>query len=574
MPKFKLNTYRKKNESRLLYWFIPFVLIIVSSCTDLSETINSEVTPDQFFQNEEQFVSALGDAYTILGTGGSGGSGFGSDHGMAAMNHATNDQMVVPTKGLAWFDGGKWQRLQEHRWITDEDFFDNAWNFLFNGVNSSNRLITTFQNLIEEGSVDPELAEGFIAELEVLRSFYYFYLLDNFGNVPIIRGFTDVENPANNPDFEAGRREIFSFIDSTVTTNIDKLSTDVNATFGRMNKFVAHMLLAKLYLNAKVYIDEPMWEEALEQLKEVDEGGYSLTDNYSANFVVENSSSPEIILAVPYDEIQLTGFTVHMMSLNPSQQTQIGLSGGGQPWNGYMAQTEFYNSYIDPDQNPGPEGEVIGLDGFPTTGTLDERLSNFEPFVGLQRNPDGSVVMDDEFNITNDESDIERGTVDPGPELRLTPNIDELAPNSNRQSGARIGKYELDPGGVLNTLSNDFVIYIYGDVLLMKAEAYLRLGQNLDRALNLVNQIRTRANVEPWTQADLTIDNLLAERGRELFYSVQRRRDQIRFTGKVGETRFNDPWQFKAQSPAFRNVFPIPRDQIEANPNLTQNPGY
>jgi len=232
---------------------------------------------------------------------------------------------------------------------------------------------------------------------------------------------------------------------------------------------------------------------------------------------------------------------------------------------------EFYKSYIDPSQNPGPQGEVIQVNGNPGTGTLDDRRANFS--VGLQRSFDGEVIEDGAFNVTNDQNDEVRGTVDDSAEVRLTPRIDELEPNANRQAGARILKYEIEPG--LNTdMNNDFVIFRFADVLLMKAEALMRLNRDQDQALQYVNMIRERASVDPWQINELTMDNLLAERGRELFYEFARRQDLIRFEGKEGETRYNDSWEFKEVTTPNVNVFPIPLDQMEANANLNQNPGF
>lgn len=562
-------SYTKVFRFKSIIWFIPLILIFYSACTDLSETVHTQVTPDQFFKNEQQFVSALGDAYTILGTGGGGSPGFGGNGGVSMLQEISSDEVIVPHRGPDWFNNGEWIRIHQQNVEVSDRNLNQAWLQMFAGVNSSNRLIAQFNGLIEDGSVDPELAESFIAELEVLRSYYYYQLLDLFGNVPILRNFGGVEDPSNNSDFQAGRTDVFNFVDSTITANIDKLSTDVSSTYGRINKFVAHMILSKLYLNAEVYTGNAMWEEALAQLELVEEGGYTLADNYSSNFVVNNSGSPEIIFAIPYDRVQLTGFNLVVMTFHYQQQSTFQLE--QQPWNGHSTLAEFYKSYIDPSQNPGPQGEIIQVNGNPGIGTLDDRRANFS--VGLQRSFDGEVIEDGAFNVTNDQNDELRGTVDDSAEVRLTPRIDELEPNANRQAGARILKYEIEPG--INTdMNNDFVIFRFADVLLMKAEALMRLNRDQNQALQYVNMIRERAGVDPWQINELTMDNLLAERGRELFYEFARRQDLIRFEGKEGETRFNDSWEFKEVTNPNVNVFPIPLDQMEANSNLNQNPGF
>jgi starch-binding outer membrane protein, SusD/RagB family len=225
-----------------------------------------------------------------------------------------------------------------------------------------------------------------------------------------------------------------------------------------------------------------------------------------------------------------------------------------QPWNGYSTVEEFYNSYVDPVKNPGPQGPVWkGLAQTPETGTRDARLSNF--VVGPQFNPDGTRTIDPAAESSDPD----------GPPLTFTPRINEIYPNGWRQGGARIGKYEYEIGGTPN-MSNDFVVFRLADIMLSLAEARWRLNSGDAVALALVNQIRERAGVTPF--GALTADNLLAERGREMFAEMTRRQDLIRF-GK-----FNDPWWEKSASQPHHRLFPIPQQQRDANSKLTQNQGY
>ena len=151
-----------------------------------------------------------------------------------------------------------------------------------------------------------------------------------------------------------------------------------------------------------------------------------------------------------------------------------------------------------------------------------------------------------------------------GPPVTFTPEINEIYPQGLRQAGARIAKYEFEVGGTQH-MSNDFVIFRLGDIILSLAEAKFRLGET-GEALILVNNIRERAGVDPY--GALTLDLLLAERGREMYVEMTRRQDLIRF-GK-----FNDAWWEKEASDTHYNLFPIPKPQIDANQNLKQNPGY
>ncbi len=537
-------------------------ILLVASCTDLTESVDSEVTAENFFQTDQQFVSAMGDAYSALRSVGGGGS-------PAQFNEATTDEIIVPARGQDWSEGGFWYRVNSQTWTVNEGTFNGFWQTYFSGVNNANRLIFQFESAVESGAADPDAAATFISELTAMRAFYYFWLLDAFGNVPIVTSFVDAEEAPSQPssDFAEGRRMVFEFVERELVDNVGNLSADPRGTYARMNQFVARMTLAKLYMNAEVYTGSARWNDALTQLDAIiNSGNYSLAANYHDNFAVQNDGSPENIFVVPFDKVFLTGFNLHQMTFHYGSQNTYNFQ--FQPWNGWSATQKVYESVIDPAQNPGPQGEVWGSN--PTAddaglervqGTLDDRLGNF--VVGPQYTAAGDRVMD-----TGVYSDFDMN----GPPLTFTPAMNDLQAVACRQCGARIGKYQIE-NGIGSSMSNDFVIFRYADVLLMKAEALWRQNAGSGEALALVNQVRMRAGVDPFTELDA--DKILAERGREFFWEQLRRQDLIRFEGvEGGATRYNDPWQFKPVSQAYRNVGPIPRNQLETNPNLVQNPGY
>ena len=550
------------NRSRFAFALSLTVVLLLASCTDLDEEVNSQVAADNFFQTEQEFVSALGDAYNPLTAVGGGGA-------PAQFNESTTDEIIVPARGQDWSEGGFWYRMNSHQWVPDDGTFNGFWQTYFNGVNNANRLIFQFESAVEAGTADPDLAAAFIAELKAMRAFYYYWLLDAFGNVPIITSFADAEENPSQPssDFQQGRQQVFDFVESELQSSLADLNADVGSTYGRMNLFVAHYTLAKLYLNAEVYTGTARWNDALTHLNAIiNSGNYSLAGNIHDNFAVQNSGSPELIFVVPYDKVFLTGFNLNQMTLHYASQNTYNFQ--NQPWNGWSATQKMYEMVIDPALNPGPQTEVWGVQPTNTEagldriqGTDDDRYDWF--IVGPQFSASGERLTD-----TGIYSDFDRN----GPPLTFTPAHNDLQNVDCRQCGARIGKYEFEMG-IGPNMSNDFVIYRYADVLLMKAEALWRLDPNDTEALALVNQIRTRSGVDPF--GSLSADNILNERMRELWWEQVRRQDQIRFAGvNGGQTRYNDPWKFKDVSQPFRNVAPIPREQLETNPNLVQNPGY
>ncbi|RPA67608.1 RagB/SusD family nutrient uptake outer membrane protein [Cyclobacteriaceae bacterium YHN15] len=522
------------------------------SCVDLEEEVFSEVTADNFFQTEEEFISALGQAYSSLG-------GLGNHSGLWSINELASDEITISTKGGDWFDGGVLLQLHQHEFLPDNPFFNNSWNFLYGGINTCNRLIFSFESL------DNPNSPAFIAELRALRALYYYWAMDAFGNIPLVTDFTQVESPGTTP-----RTEIYNFLLSELNEIIPLLPVSRDGTtYGRMTKWAALMIRMKIYLNAEVYTGTPQWALAAADAEEIiNSGPYSLMPSYRDNFVINNSGSTENIFVYPYDKVFAGGFNWVMMTLHIASQSTFNLT--QQPWNGYQTVEEFYNSYVDPVKNPGVQGPVWkGLALEPSEGTIDGRLSNF--LVGPQFRSNGQPLEDpgvEPFDATGRNGDPN------GPPITFMPYLNEIWPQGLRQAGARIGKYEFEMGGT-NNMSNDFVVFRLSDAILSLAEARFRLG-NTAEALALVNQIRARAgNLDAFTT--LTEENLLAERGREMYVEMTRRQDLIRFK-KYGEAWWpfqgmNRPKRVHAPG-SFLELFPIPEPQRLANPKLTQNPGY
>ncbi len=519
----------KKYKISLKLVMIAMALIaFMPACTNLDEEVFSQVTADNFFKTEDELISALGAAYTSL---------YGYAGNVYTVQEVSSDEMVVPTRGPDWGDGGHWVRLHQHLWTAEDPTINGAWNFLFRGVNSCNRLIFQFEEL------QNPLTDPFISELEGLRAIYYLWLLDLYGNVPIVTSFADAEpNPSTN-----SRAEVYNFVETELNAALPRVPQTVSgATYGRVNSMVIQMALAKLYLNAEVYTGTPQWQKAADACATIiNSGNYSVEPNYFNNFDVDNSGSLEFIFAIPYDAIFARGLNIVMQTLSYLNQQTYNLQ--AQPWNGWCTLEEFYNSYEDTDLRKGKPNTEEG----PSTVR-----GNF--LVGPQWDVTGKIRLTDAGTLAS-------GTDPDGPPFTLRAFVNELFPNAWREAGARFAKFEFEIGGLPN-MNNDYPIYRYSDVLLMRAEALWRMNPGNAEALDLVNQIRARAGVAPFTE--LTAENLLAERGREMFMESVRRSDMIRFGV------FTDAWWAKPASAECKELFPIPKAQTDANPNLTQNQCY
>lgn len=431
-------------------------------------------------------------------------------------NEIPGDGTVAPTRSADWDDGGKWRVLHQHTWDNNTEAINNMWSRYYNGVIEANKFIEEMQGL---GDADPiKIA---IAKAKVLRAYYYYLLIDNYKDVPFVTSYLNApQTPSRN-----FRQDIFARITKDIEDHapiIPSSATKTGATKG-----FAYTLLSRLYLNAEVYTGTPQWSKAAQYADSVILlGQYSLETDPLKPFVTNNQNSVENIFVIPYDEDKYTGNNLHMRTLHYNSNLTFNMTAG--PWNGFAAMYDHYNSYADNDL----------------------RKSGYF-LVGQQYTADGAEIKDQGAGGAN----LIFNPVIPALNMDATFTAVQI-----RMSGARVKKFEIK-NGAKDNLSNDFPIFRYADVLLMKAEALIRLGQNGDQ---YINPVRTRAGIEALSGA--TLDDVLAERGREFFWEAHRRSDLIRF-GK-----FNRAWWEKPVSSPDRNTFPIPQWAIDANPKLAEAP--
>ena len=492
------------------------------SCTDLEPTLYNELTPDSKFTTSDASLGSLLQNYTLLDP-------YVND-AVWPMQELSTETSAAPAKFGPWDDGGVWARLHRHEWESTFFVFDRAWQLGFSGVARCNQTIDELSGL--EGT------EAAIAEIRALRALYYWLMMDLFGDVPLEDSFVNgVENPTKVP-----RAEVYDFVVSELNDVLNSgLLSEQNGTsyYGRMNRWSALALLTKVYLNAGTYKGSPEWALAASTAQIIiDEGPFILEPNYFTNFAILNRGSRENIFVIPYDKSDANAFNFnfHMRTLHPLNRLTYNFTDG--PWNGFTALEEFYNSFDD----------------------TDDRKGMF--IVGQQYDAAGNPLMDPNGNTEVDS----KGNPEPdGAPLIFTPYINELTPRAFSQSGARIGKYEIE-SGISISAQNDFPVLRYADVLLMRAEALWRQNNSDAEAVELIRQIRDRSGlgiIDP-----LTEDELYDEIQRELAFEAHARPTMIRFG------RFNGAWWEKDASATTKNVFPIPIAQLNANPNLTQNPGY
>ena len=522
-----LKTHKKTWTAGVLaLLLVAPAVVVLQGCTDLGEETFGVVTPDQFYETDEEILAAVAPLYAGLR---------GSLWAYHNLSQVSSDETVVPTRGSDWFDNGRWISIHEQSWDPSLTDLNDAWNQSYTGVARANGLLQQLEGAEEP---NPQL----LAEIRTLRAFYYYQLLDLFGNIPLV-GDEEGEYLVDpeNPPATVPRADVFAFIESELVEVREDLPESWDAgNFARVTQYVADAILANMYVNAEVFTGEvtvdglqrgtARWQEAIDAADRVlNSGQFSLAEDWFSNFDVENQNSPELIFVVqhlPEDGLGLTfqHRPLHYNQLDPS------------PWNGFATLAETYGQFDEADTRR--EIFLIGQAYSFETG---------EPVNNRQGEP-----------------------------LVFTPEIGDIT-SATEGEGIRILKFDPDLDNQNGNHGNDYAFFRLAEMYLIKAEALNELNRT-GEAIALLNELRERVYDPPQPLStglsqEALRTQILRERLHEMTYEAKRRQDLIRIPVGGGPA-FLRPWQFKDQSEPYRVLMPIPQAQIDANPNLDQNSGY
>lgn len=518
--------------------------MILTGCFNLDEEPYSEITEESFIPTEQDAAALMAKAYTPLRY-------IFDWQGLFDVQEEAGDVIITPTRPNGWDDGGTYRRMHQHQW---DDQQWQPWNVYltpYSGINTANRVKA---QLDSDQLPVGDLKEPMIAELRAIRALWYASLLDTHGNVPLVTTWSE-EIPT-----QATRQEVYDFVVTELTEAIPHLSSANDATtYGRMNKWAALACLCRVYLNAEVYTGTPQWQKVVETADQIINSGiFALAPDFSDNFAVDNDyNNKEVIFAVVYDKLY-GGFHQQHKWYPPVARDHFG-NYNDYFWGGSCANPQFIKAY-----EPG-----------------DKRLEKTWLMGKRYRHDNPEVVVWECINYL--------------PSLTCMRDGEN---NTNINWGYRVGKYEYDietTGG----WSNDFAYFRYAEILLSKAEALMRMGKDENVAADLVSQIRARVfddaaqatvtpedlkadtriqygtydwdnNIEdPGDQTPVYLGGLYDEWGFEFACEAQRRTQMIRFGTYTTKSWFN-------HTPVGNHVtiFPIPLEELQANGNLKQNPGY
>ena len=510
--------------------YIASAAFLLAACTNLDEHLYSQISKQDFLSSQDNLVLYTSRPYTML-------QNWGAEQSYWTLVLQIGNEMAVPQAYNGSWAETRYGELQTHDIPESNKLVRTGWEFCFNGISACNDTLSELEALSKNPTVEKS-----IAEVKVLRAYYYLMAIDLWGNVP----FSISKEEKDYPEMK-DRAFMYNWIETEVKDNLNALEAVPSAaTYGRVTQDVAKFILAKLYLNAQVYTGTPKWEEAASICKQIIESGhFSLTKTYAENFAIYNEGSSEAILAIPYSSTFTSkGFYMFALTLNTDLEKIWKI---GDTWNGtHMGQPDFMARYDSNDTRKKDTwlfGPVYDLNG---------NRWQYQDGVDENKQPVMKDYSLEDINI--DEDKFKHG-------------IDRL-------DGARIIKWPYQGDGTLNSytvdMENDFILMRYADVVLMYVECLLRQGKTLEASLvPEFMEIRTRAGLLPFTALNLTLDTFFEERQKEMALEGWVHNDLVRF-GK-----YLDAWWAKpADSKATNILLPIPKEMLGANPKLKQNPGY
>ena len=276
---------------------------ILSCSNDLDEKVYSKITEQTYNYTTEDFVPSVASIYSYLRNS--------TDHwGYFAAQEVAADAIVMPPNASGWDDGGVYRRMHYQTWNSEQDHVKNIWSWFYQGALLCNKIIKQIETGVLPAPSDAEKTVG-LAELRAMRAYYYWQICDNFGDAPLVVT-TAMDLPAKNT-----RKEIFDFVVKELQEVIPSLSEEQNGNnYGRMTKWAAKALLANVYLNANVYVNETHWDECIQQCDDIiNSNRFALSENYKDPFRttgVENSK--EVIFTIPFYENLAGGQSIFMIS--------------------------------------------------------------------------------------------------------------------------------------------------------------------------------------------------------------------------------------------------------------------
>ncbi|MBP3433580.1 MAG: RagB/SusD family nutrient uptake outer membrane protein [Alistipes sp.] len=509
-----------------------FALGLSSCVKDLETTpIDPNVQlPQDVLKDEAAFEALLAKCYQGLACSSSDGANGGPDingvdggFGQYLRAYFNLQCLTTDEATCCWNDTGL-PDMHNMNWQASNQFIVAMYYRIFYQVSLCNELIR--QVAANPAGVEFQNKGALVAEARALRALSYYHAVDMFGNVPFA---TENDAVGAQGPRQINRADLFAWIEKECKELLEgnDLAAEGTNVYGRCDKGFVKMILAKLYLNAEVYVGEDRYADCAALCEDL-VATYPLADNFADLFAADNhlftanstyGASNEIIFAVPHDGINTTSyggtnFLIFAGTGGDMNAAEAGISSG---WGGLSVCKQVSERYTDGDvramffKDYGTE--IVDIFTFTSGGYKSMKFRNV--------NLDGSAAQTTGF------------------------------------------------------VDTDFPLFRAADAYLMLAECSARGKADSAKGLAAYNAVRERAGVS--TATSITAQDVLDERSRELMWEGCRRSDLVRF-GQF--TTADYVWEYKgsvkegAAVADTRNLFPLPPADVNANSNLKQNAGY
>ncbi len=597
------------------------------------------VTSASLYENEQDYQQVLAKLYAGFATTGQQGPAGnpdiqGIDEGFSSYIRQMWVSQEIPTDEavVGWNDPGL-PEFNFQSWGASNDFVMGMYSRVFYEISMANEFIRN-----AKGNSNSTV-QGYMAEARFLRALSYWHALDFYGGgVPFVTEENGVGAYQPEP---VGDQELFNYIESELKAIESELPAPQQNEYARADQAAVWTLLTKLYLNAEVYTGEPHYTEAITYAdKVIEQGGYTLESDYGNLFLADNHIANGVIFPIAFDGRNTqtyggTTFIAHAAVGGDMDITDFGLNSA---WAGHRVTPQFADKFVplgspgETTSNPDGDPEIYVPGSYqsgsgygsnwtpgnapPLVDDNNDGIYRGTVYVGsagaeIQLTPerdwdeswgdnegDGTYeaggsnivipksgrhtfMVNTNNNTYTIEQTNERNTLYISGQNKDIPSLAEFT------NGYAISKWKNittngQPGSDLEFVDIDFPMFRLADVYLMYAEAVVRGGDggDMNKAVRLVNDLRERAyngQDQNISSSELTLDFLIDERGRELYWEGHRRTDLRRF-GMFTGSDYTWAWKGNSQNGNSTNdtynVFPIPVSDINSNPNLTQNPGY
>ncbi|OAV70410.1 SusD family protein [Bacteroidales bacterium Barb6] len=550
-------------KKKIIFLLAGIVSVLsMPSCTDLDEKVYDKMQPgDQYGSTEAEVKAMMGNTYNTL-------KSYLNERFLYLSENA-GSMAVTPTRyGGDWYDGGQFREFYMHTWTAQTRQIHTAWVSASSAIATSNAAIDMLEKASFFNDNDPVKREKkeanrkeYVASMRGVRAFWYYVMLDNWGNIPLVTEYEDHEDLEHHEHGEGElpeitpRQEAFDWLVKEVNEIIDDCPDASDVNYGKFTKGAAYMILAKLYLNAEAWsisVEGNAYQKCIEACNNVMGTGfnyYEFAPNWSDNFAYTNPRPKEAILTACYsDKDANADFCFRMMNLTLHYSDGASEGGRYSAQNGIIAQPDYVQLFVD---NNDPR-----LDATFRIGKRYNQSTGAQLTTGQNNDPLNYTINTDFVdNIGYDDTNWR---------------------DVKQESGARCQKWPY-VNGLGGAMNNHFHIFRLADVYLMKVEALLRSGGS--GATGLVNDFRAHVynsfkgyDYVPLTDTDVNLERIALERKLEFAWEGWSRQDDIRFgTFEKGSWSASECDRKEGE---YLKLYPIPLDAWQTNQKLKQNPGY